>query len=295
MQLPVPAIPIIIDGPNYINRLLELGIAAPHLARQLHIRGLMSVIDQRLADIPGISGSCGSAELVCSRKRFGSESKKFTVEQQTQLLNRMRAEVGVYVDVIDIPGTSEKGVDTTIASRLRDLEGEVPAAVLVSADRDYIPILRKLRHTLKVILFSVSDFPPVELQNEAYGTIVLGEDYRSLFRYHYPRFRIQDLDEAKLSELFSEADDRRTNQLRVDHDGEVYLDIQSRDSLFLDHVKFRFESYGLYNGYVGPKVASDQTYVGRALKQLRLAWQHEITGYIDYPVEAMIQSRGRTA
>ncbi len=34
---------------------------------------------------------------------------------------RMCGEVGVYVDVIDIPGSSEKGVDTTISGKLEDL------------------------------------------------------------------------------------------------------------------------------------------------------------------------------
>jgi uncharacterized LabA/DUF88 family protein len=288
MKNPPLSLPVIIDGPNYINRLLELGIAPIHIARQLQIRGLMSFIDEQLSQIAGISGGCGSAELFCSRKRFGPESRKFTEDQQTLLLNRLRSEVGVYVDVIDIHGSSEKGVDTTIAGRLHDLAGEVPAAILVSADRDFIPVLQKLRHKLKVVLVSINQ-TPFDLQNEAYATITLGEEYRAAFEYRYPRFCIQELDVVKLAELYSEADDRCINQLRVDYDGGVYFYVRSADRS-LDHVKFRFESCADYNGYVGPKAASDATRMENELNELRLAWKHDIRGYIECPVEAMISS-----
>ncbi len=297
MHLPTQNIPVIIDGPNCINRLIDFGIASGHLAKQLSLRCLRELINRKLAEIPSISGSCGSAEFICSRKRFGPESKKFSEEQQKNMLNRFRAEVGVFVDVIDIPGSSEKGVDTTIAGRLQDLGGEVPAAVLISEDRDFIPTLQKLRHRLKVILFSISGSPPVELQNEAYATVLLGEDYRSLFTYSYPSFQIEELDAQKLAELFAEADDRQLNQLRVDHSGEVYivkLDSSLHDPMGKD-TKFRLESYGPYNGYLGPKKASDDAYINKELQDLKLAWMHDIKGYVDYPVEAMIRSISTTS
>lgn len=115
------SIPVIIDGPNFINRLIDLGIAPLHISRQLILRGLMSVIDQQLHGIPGVTGLCSSAEFFCSKRRFGSGQSKFTEEQQSRLMARMCGEVGVYVDVIDIPGSSEKGVDTTISGKLEDL------------------------------------------------------------------------------------------------------------------------------------------------------------------------------
>lgn len=293
MKHPPCSIPVIIDGPNFINRLLELGIAPVHLARQLRVRGLMELIDHRLEVIQGISGTCSSAEFVCSPKRFGPGGARFTEEQQQQLLNNIRSEVGVYVDCISIPGTSEKGVDTTIAGMLQDLAGEVQAAVLVSVDRDYIPTIRKLRHKLNVILISISGPPPVELQNEAYATIVIGDDYPSLFAYTYPRYSIQELDQEKLAILFAETDDRCLNQLRVDHGGDVYM-VKGGGTESLQSVKFRFESFGHYNGYTGPIKASDESYINSHLRDVRLAWERGVKGYVDYPVASMWDAQNRS-
>ena len=293
MEHPPHSIPVIIDGPNFINRLLELGIAPVHLARQLRIRGIMEVVDHRLGTIPGITGTCSSAEFVCSPKRFGPNKARFTEDQQQQLLNNIRSEVGVYVDCISIPGSSEKGVDTTIAGRLQDLAGEVQAAVLVSVDRDYIPTIGKLRHKLNVILFSVLEGPPVELQNEAYATIELGEDHPTLFSYSYPTYNMETLDEDKLAILFAETDDRCLNQLRVEYNGDIYM-YKGGGTDHLRNVKFRFESFGHYNGYTGLIKASDPSYIRTQLNEIRLGWERGAKGYIDYPIATMWNSRTST-
>jgi hypothetical protein len=276
------SIPVIIDGPNYINRLLDLGIGPSHLSRQLILRGLMEVIDQELHTIPGITGKCSTTEFFCSKRRFGSGASKFTQEQQSRLLARMCSEVGVYVDVIDIPGSSEKGVDTTISGKLEDLATEDRTVILVSADRDYIPTLKKLRHKLEVILFSPLEELPVELQNEAYATIFLGYGDPFLFSYAYPRFDIATLTIEQCADLVSEADDRCSNQLRVDHDGKVYIAKRDENFHFLDHVRFSFESYATYNGYVGPKRASKVDKIQQLYNDIKSSWKDGREGYIDY-------------
>lgn len=279
-------VPIIVDGPNYINRIIDIGIDPVHIARQLSLDRLMDVLSEKIIDIKGVSSRCGFVEFICSRRRFGPKSKHFTEPQQKMLIDRLRGETGVYVDVIEIPGSSEKGVDTTISGRIHEYANDVDTLILVSEDRDYIPTLNKLRHRIKIILVALRDEYPSELQNEAYATIFLHEDYRGLFKYRYPMLSVKDFDQEKCAELYSEADDRTHNQVRVTHNGFVYISLKVGAQDLYD-VKFRFETSCPYNGYVGPKAASDVKYISKEAEAITLGWQRGASGYIDFPIEAV--------
>ena len=125
---------------------------------------------------------------------------------------------------------------------------------------------------------------PIGLRNEGYSTLFLRKDYPSLFDYHYPRFYVEDLDKEKCAGLYSEADDRVANQLRVTHDGYVYISKQvGPEDLF--SVKFQWETWMPYNGYVGPRAASDGIYIQRELDEIQKAWRRGARGYIDMPVD----------
>lgn len=279
-------IPIIVDGPNYINRIMELKIDPVHIARQLSLEGLREVVNEKIKEFMPLAGVSESVEFICSKKRFGPSNKKFTEDQQSTLLNRFRAETGVYVDIIDIPGSSEKGIDMTVSGKIEDYASDAEAVVLVSADRDFIPTIKKMRHKVKIFLVALHENYPIELQNEAYATLFLHEDYRGLFKYHYPRFHIENLTEENCAELFSEADDRIFNQIRATYDGYVCVSktVGSKD---LINAKFRWETYVAYNGYVGPKAASDKKYIKRQLKEITNGWEVDASGYIDYYISEM--------
>jgi hypothetical protein len=263
---------------------MELGINPCHVARQLSLESLIELVNKRIAEIPRLSCLSESVEFVCSKKRLGSESRKFSEEQQNRLIDRLRGETGVYVDVVDIPGSSEKGVDQTISGKIEEYAASVEAVVLVSADRDFIPTLSRLRHKVKVILVALNKDYPIELRNEGYSTLFLRDDYPGLFEYHYPRFYLEDLNTEKCAELFSEADDRIPNQLRGTHDGYIYIStkVALED---LHNVKFRWETLMPYNGYVGPHAASDVRYVKHELDEIQKAWRYDARGLIDLPVE----------
>ncbi len=279
-------IPILIDGPNYINRIIELKIGPVHIARQLSLDALRDALNEKLREFTSLISSSESIEFICSKKRFGPNSKKFSENQQSTLLNRFRAETGVHVDIVDIPGSSEKGVDTTISGKIEEYANDVEAIVLVSADRDFIPTIKKMRHKIKIFLVALHKNYPIELQNEAYATLFLYENYRGLFKYHYPRFHIDNLNEENCAELFSEADDRIFNQLRVSYDGYVYISKTVGAENLID-VKFRWETFVAYNGYVGPKIASNAEYIKNQLKEIKLAWKVGAKDYIDYPILTM--------
>jgi len=279
-------IPIIIDGPNFINRVIDLKIDPLHISRQISLVSVRDLLNEKIKEVKHVSGHCETAEFYCSKRKFGPPASKFTDEQQKFMLDHFRGETGVYVDIVDIPGDSEKGVDMTISGRLEEYAKEIDAVILVSADKDFIPTLKKLRHKLKVILVALNDKFPPELKNEAYATIFAGDEYRSFFRYSYPQFSIRDFNENMCAILHSEADDRHVNQLRVTEDG--YVLISPKGGLNdLDFIKFRFESFGPYNGYVGPRAASDKEYINKQYKELLLAWEVGAKGYIDYPVASV--------
>lgn len=274
--------PLVVDGPNFINRLLDLGIAPVHLSRQLSLRGLVNYLNIQLAELPDPISPCISAEFVCSPKKFGSGSRKFAQEHQDSMLNRFRSEIGVFVDVVNIPGSSEKGVDTTIAGKLEDYASHSDAIILASADRDYIPTLHRLRRKTRILLVSVKGDPPIDLQNEAYTTLTIGDDVAHLFTYSYPRYHIDDLNAETCAVLYSESDNRILNQLRVDGDGTVYISKDYVGSANLDGVRFRFETWASHTGYTGPLAASDQEYISRELANIKKAWSMERKGYIDW-------------
>ena len=183
--------------------------------------------------------------------------------------------------MVDIPGSSEKGIDMTVSGKMEDYANDADAIILVSADRDFIPTIKKLRHKVKIFLIALNDNYPIELQNEGYATIFLHEDCRGLFKYHYPRFHINDLTEQNFAELFSEADDRVHNQVRVTNDGYIHIS-NTVGAVDLFDTKFQWETFVAYNEYVGPKPGSDSEYIKSELKQIKIAWERGVKGYIDY-------------
>ena len=144
-------VPILVDGPNYINRIIDMDINHVHIAKQLSLESLMKLISEKLSDAKLVSGRCESAEFICSKNRFGPKSNRFTEPQQKMILDRFRGETGVYVDIVDIPGSSEKGVDITISGKMEDYSKDVDAIVLITEDRDFIPSLRKLSPSFLVM------------------------------------------------------------------------------------------------------------------------------------------------
>ena len=157
---------------------------------------------------------------------------------------------------------------------------------LISHDRDFVPVLKKLREKgKKTYLFALSDKFPTELNNEAYQTIRIDQDWRHYFTYSYPRYFInEDFSKEKFRELVSNADDRQHNQLRVDNNGGVYYSFEYVGAQNINGVKFRFETLIAFNGYVGPKAASDKKYITDEYEDIIYGWDHSAEGYYDYPI-----------
>jgi hypothetical protein len=161
---------------------------------------------------------------------------------------------------------------------------------LISADRDYIPTIKNLRHKIKIILIAIGESYPIELQNEAYMTLKFNKkNFHGFFQYNYPYFDVNNFTIDNCCELFSEADDRIHNQLRLSHMGKVYF-FKKIDPEAFDYFnsKCEWESYTAFNDYVGPYAASDMEYIKRNFDEIQLAWKLGVKGYIDYPIKSLI-------
>jgi uncharacterized LabA/DUF88 family protein len=277
-------IAIIIDGPNLINRILDLGINKRYIIGQFSLASLRDCLNWQLEEL-GYEYSCNTIEFVCSQKVFGSGNNKFTQDERNSLINRLKKEKGVCIEEISLPGTAEKGVDMTVAQRLQDFAKEDEISVLISADRDYVPVLNRLRkERKKVITISFNDDFPIEIQNESYETINLRNEYRGFFIYSYPEYNVTAITLDEFKDMFANADDRKNNQLRVYQSGDVFISHEYVGAENLSCLQFRWETYDAYNGYVGPIAASDDEYMKEEYEALKKDWNTGRKGYIDYRI-----------
>ena len=280
-------VPIIIDGPNFINRILELQIDKDIIADQLTLDGLRTRLNNILEELD-TKIQVDLVEFVCSKKLFGHGEDKFTQQERDTMIQRFMAERGVHIEEVSLPGSSEKGVDTTVSSMLETFSEKNESILLISHDRDYVPVLKKLREKgKKVYLIALNDKFPIELNNEGYHTLRIDQEWRHFFTYSYPAFFVDDdFTIEKFRSIIANGDDRRHNQLRIDKNGEVYLSCEYVGAVNIDGVQFRYETLRAYNGYVGPKAASDPDYIKKEYEDVVYGWQHGAKGYYDYPTRS---------
>ena len=283
MNTSISNIPMVIDGSNFINRVLDMGIDSDLISKQLTFSGLREFVNRKLKQ-EGIMDQCEVIEFICSKKLFGSGSKRFSQSDRDFMIQRLMTETGVHIEEVNIPGSSEKGVDMTVSTKIETFSEQLSSIILISEDRDFIPLLHRMRNKgKKIILVSLKKPFPIDLINEAFLSINLQDDYGYLFNYSYPSFYLEDdFTIENYREMLSNADDRNNNQIRVDFDGQVYISHEHVGSADISGVKFRFETFAAYNGYVGPKAASDQDFVKRGFTNIKSAWESGKKGYIDY-------------
>jgi len=164
-------IPIVIDGPNFINRLLDSGLNKDRIIKELTLSGFRGLINLIFKEYK-INAECDQIEFVCSKKMFGSKNSKFSPEERTFMLERLMNEKGVHIEEINLPGTSEKGVDVAVSTIVETFRETYRFIALVSEDKDYVPLLKRLREKgNKAIIISCSQNFPIELTNEVYCVI----------------------------------------------------------------------------------------------------------------------------
>jgi len=93
-----------------------------------------------------------------------------------------------------------------------------------------------------------------------------------------------------LIELIGKCDDSAGHHiLWVDFQGNVFIYLLEEKEIPFEFenkmngkLKFRYETYGRGNGYVGKKAAEDLSSMNKLYKELLKDWVDNRTGYVDY-------------
>ncbi len=86
-------VPIVIDGPNFINRILELEIDKDIIAGQITLDGFRTRLNTILEEMH-MNIQIDLVEFVCSKKLFGQGTSKFTQQERDSMLQRLMHERG---------------------------------------------------------------------------------------------------------------------------------------------------------------------------------------------------------
>src|SRR3954469_3355357 len=94
---------IIIDGPNFINMVINLGVENELISKLLSLGKFRDELNGKFVFRKKGIPSFGLIEFVCSSRCFGPLNNKFKPNQQTIMLNRFMREPGVHVEQVVIP------------------------------------------------------------------------------------------------------------------------------------------------------------------------------------------------
>ena len=83
-----------------------------------------------------------------------------------------------------------------------------------------------------------------------------------------------------LRKLIASEDDSVHTQFRVTNDGFLFLSKEVGNKS-LEGIKFRLETNGAYNGYVGKEAAGNDSWVNRIYTVINKNWPRPISSYID--------------
>lgn len=168
---------IIVDGPNFINRLEDHGKDQNYIMNTFSFPILQSIVQEKLRQNGLASHPFYHTEFIYSNKeRIGD----FVGEERKQLLKKLQHERGVVVREVPLSTGEgrEKAVDMTVFSRMLTM-GDANSwrhIVLIAADKDYVPAIEALiTKGIHVILLAFADTCPIELINESYLFLDLSE------------------------------------------------------------------------------------------------------------------------
>lgn len=174
----------IIDGPNFINRLLEHDYTKDYILNGLSLALLYDNVSFSILSESGHPGKKRSCDFYCSNKTFGPKNNGFTSEETKLLLEKFKKEPWNTVHQIDLPSEKEKGVDVSVVTRMFEMQDLCDTIILVSSDKDYVPALEALKRKGKYIVTAGFDdhTHPIELRNVSYSFVDINECYTNPFK-----------------------------------------------------------------------------------------------------------------
>ena len=160
---------VIVDGPNFISRLINFGLSNELIATRFSLNHfLIHGIRDYIRNEFGNPSTLG-LEFIYSLKRPGPQGKKLSKDEWKTFIKRSSQENAVYLRKIDIESRNEKGVDIAVAMRMVEMANICEVICLVSSDNDYIPALEYLKVRGEYLCtVGLRDYHPIELINLSY-------------------------------------------------------------------------------------------------------------------------------
>lgn len=130
---------IIIDGPNFIKRLIEHGKSREDIVKDFSISSFINKIQRIIREDIG-SNRIRRLEFICSEKKLCNE---LNAEDTNRFLDRIMIEpyVSVYRHKTYVKSGEEKSVDVAVTVRMIELSQSFETIVLVASDTDYLPVI----------------------------------------------------------------------------------------------------------------------------------------------------------
>lgn len=258
---------ILIDGCNFFKRINSMNIDMDIITNQFSLNKFGKTIQSYLKN-----KELECIEIICDKN---------TVLENSNLLERLKGENGVYVEELLKDIIYEQWTDE-FKKYILDYSSRFDEIVVVTTNErieDCFKLCRKME--TKIITVEFNNDLPNCLKNQSHNILQLHSRYRDFFNYEYIHYNINDMTIKDYKNLISNGDDRKDNQLRVDYDGRVYLS-RNTGAEKIHGVKFRWETYDSFNEYVGPNAASDKHYLEETFKEIKYDWENNLKGYIDY-------------
>ena len=168
---------LVVDGPNFVSRLIERGLVDKFLEGKASLSGLNGSLRARLGPDLGC-GRCLGVDFFCSDKQIGPKGHKLDADQTASLLSTLSKEHLVTVHKVILPGNKEKGVDVVVASKLFEMTDYCETLVLLASDKDYVPALQTVKRKGKfIVTLGFRDKHPEELINLSHQFYDLNEMY----------------------------------------------------------------------------------------------------------------------
>lgn len=173
---------VIVDGPNFISRLIGFGFDCDKIANGISLNNfLINGIRPHFQNEFSMGVISIGLEFIYSKKLPGPKGNKLNADQWKQFLSRSSKQNAVYLNLIDISSSHEKGVDVAVATRLIEVAENCEIICLVSSDNDYIPVLEYLKKKGKYVCTAgFDDSHSVELKNLSYLFIDLHGYFQAL-------------------------------------------------------------------------------------------------------------------
>lgn len=255
---------VVIDGDNLFERLMHLGINTTIIENQFSIKQFLNCIENT---------------IFRKSKYCVVFLTKDSCARHQEFIKRMNMEGTIVIEIAEKHELSRYIIDKHKHEKLIDSH----EIALISDSEILLNDISSVYRGKYIYTISIEQDV---MANHIPFFFVVGNIFRrrlnSCFIYDEgKKANIKSITSERLRDLISNANDDLRHQLRVDWSGDVYISTTT-GSEDIEDVKFRWESWDSGNGYAGPFAASNHAYIEQMLQDLKLCWEKNLRGYVDY-------------